>query len=211
MSKVNNILAAILCSSLLWGCTPLLKAQQSAPPEPAQPAPTPEENEAVVRLVPSSIKCMSDMQVNFDSAGKPQFIEPHPIKLVKGVVRVDDNTTADIYIPARGPYSTTTKENHSLSNTSTLIYSDSNGDGQMDRTERWWSSLPIRLGDKMFEVKKFDPGSTWLLLAQSSKPLSGLVMNKPCIPFNFTMSDGKPITLNDYKGKTLLLDVWSMT
>ncbi len=177
---------------------------------PPQPQPKAGKNEVVVNLSPTKIERPGTINITFDANGHPSFIEPKPVKMVKGELNTDGEDVI-FYLPAYGPYSVNSKKSHSFENTSTAISVDSNNNSELERTELWFSSMPIRFGDKMFEVKKIDPGSTWVLLSKSSAPLSGLVVGKPCPPFTFTMADGKQIKLEDYKGKSLLLDVWSMT
>jgi hypothetical protein len=182
------------------------KVEKIIPPEPA---PLPGAGEQVVKLLPTKVRRMSEMRITFNN-GVPDMHEPHPINLKKGSLTVDDETVT-FYIPERGPYSVSSAKNHHFDNTSTAFSVDADNDSDLQRTELWYSSLPIRMGNKMFDVKKIDPGGTWVLLAQSAAPLAGLVVGKPCPDFKLVMNDGKTITPADYKDRVLLLDVWSFT
>lgn len=162
----------------------------------------------MIKLEPTKVRRMSEMRITFNN-GVPDMHEPHPINLKKGSLTAGDETVT-FYIPARGPYSVTSAKGN-LDNTSTGVSVDADNDSDLQKSERWYSSLPVRMGDQMFDVKKIDPGGTWILLAQSKSPLAGLVVGKPCPDFKLVMNDGKTITPADYKDKVLLLDVWSFT
>jgi len=193
----------------LSGCS-ASKQMQAQKVVPAQPAPTAGPNETVVKLSPCNLKRQVGMKIEINALGIPEIKHPKPEPLVKGEVTVGPEHVV-FYLPARGPYSNQSKDNHSFNNTSTCITVDANNDGDLNRGEDWYSSLPVRLGDQMFAVKEFDPGSTWVYLARSRAPLSGMVVGKPCPPFAFETQDGQHVTNATYKGKALLLDVWSMT
>lgn len=172
---------------------------------PPQVAPTPELGQVVVKLKPSDVTRPGAFRM-MDGSWDP----PPPEKLSRGELKVGSEHIT-IYVPTYGPYSTQSAEHHSYSNTSTAISVDSDNNGQADPSEKWYTSLPVRLGDEMYEVKKFDPGGTWLLLEKSPTPLSGCVIGRKCPDFEFTTMEGKKVSLDTYKGKVLLLDVWSMT
>ncbi len=176
---------------------------------PSVPPPKPSEKGLVVALQPTDVVRVST-HITLDQNGLPSFETPEPEKLVRGDVAIGGEKCT-FYIPLYGPHPLTSKDNHSFENTSTQMSVDVNHDGDLDRSENWWSSLPVRLGDQMFDVKGIDPGSKWILFGKSSAPLSGLVVGKPCPGFQFVTTDGKPVDLADYKGKALLIDVWSMT
>jgi len=181
-------------------------------------APQPGKGEFVVKLEPTSVMRRAAFPVHPPSEGLFGIIGDildvseldKKEELVKGSIEVGKEKPS-FFLPKSGPYSLSTKSNHWFENTSTKISVDTNNDDQLERSEDWWSSLPIRLGDRMFDVKAIDPGGTWILLAKSSAPLAGLVVGKSCLPFTFTTTDGKSVSLGDYKGKWLLLDVWSFT
>jgi hypothetical protein len=173
-------------------------------------APTPKEDELLVKLAPANIQRRGQFKIQYDSNGNPKFEEPKMESLVKGEVTVGSEKVA-VYLPANGPYALTSEKSHSFENTSTPLSIDSDNNGELSEAEEWFASMPIRLGDQMFDVKEIDPGAQWMLLARSSMPLGGVVLGKPCPNFEFKTMDGKSVSLADYKGKALLLDVWSMT
>jgi hypothetical protein len=179
--------------------------------KPPTPAPKLAENEVLVKLYPSRVTRRGVFRMTFNVTQLSENIrKPKRDELVEGKLDVGKEKVS-IFLPKYGPYSTTSKQNHSFKNTSTRVSVDSDNNGVIERSENWWSSLPVRLGDQMFVVKAIDPGGTWIVLAKSSSPLAGLVVGKPCPPFKFTTTDGKSVSLADYKGKYLLLDVWSFT
>jgi hypothetical protein len=184
---------------------------------PATQAPQPGKGEFLVKLLPTPVKRRAPFHPHPPSEGVFGIIadivdvtEDRREELVNGRLDVGKEKPS-FFLPKYGPYSLTTTSNHWFENTSTKISVDTNNDNEIERSEDWWSSLPIRLGDQMFDVKAVDPGGTWILLAKSSAPLAGLVVGKPCLPFTFKTTDGKSVSLADYKGKWLLLDVWSFT
>jgi len=197
-----------LLASVLIGCA---STARGVDPEMAsRPLPKAAADESVVSLMPTKVTRFGRIHISFNANGRPLIEEPKPVKLVRGELLVG-NEHAVFYLPSHGPYSLTTAKSDSFENTSTAISVDANGDSELDDCETWWSSFPIRLGDRMFEIKEIDPGAQWILLAKSSAPLSGVVTGKPCPPFEFSTTDGKKVSLKDYTGSALLLDIWSMT
>ncbi len=205
--KVKSLLSVGVCTLALSACG---LGPQAKVMLPSSPKPAPGANEILVELEPTELKREGRELIRLDSNGKPSVEYPGLEKLVHGDLKVGDEH-ASFYLPLYGPHPTTTKNNHSFENTSTLISVDSDNNGQLARNEDWWASLPVRLGDKMFEVATIDPGSKWILLKSSSVPLSGAIVGKRCPGFQYITQDGTIAALADYKGKFVLLDVWSMT
>ncbi|HEY9772229.1 MAG TPA: hypothetical protein V6C81_00310 [Planktothrix sp.] len=170
-------------------------------PAASLPMPKPSSNEFVIKLTPSWVH----IEVPSQDSDKT-----YKMPLVHGTTKVGPETV-NFYLPAQGPYSLASSKPNSFANDSTSIMVDANGDGQFDAPERWYASSPVRLGDRMFSVKQIDPGGKWIEFADSSAKLSGLVIGKPCPDFRFFTTDGTRVSLADYKGKALLLDIWSMT
>jgi hypothetical protein len=212
----RKCLAALLISSfVLVGC-----GKDSVEPEreaivPSQPPPKPASNEVVVKLTPTNVQRTGEFHIKIGANGQPIIESPRKEKLVVGeITTLGANaayTQTKLYLPAHGPYPVTSKENHHFDNTSTAVSVDANLDGRLAKTERWFASMPIRLGDQMFTIRAVDPGAAWVLLAKSSAPLAGAVVGKPCPPFEFMTMNGDRVSLAQYKGKALLLDIWSMT
>lgn len=172
---------------------------------PPSAVPALKSGQRIVKLTPSDLTRPGVSRIT-DVGWNP----PAPEQLSRGELNVGDERVI-LYVPTFGPYSTNSVEQHSFNNTSTIISVDSNRDGQLKSTEKWHTSLPVRLGEAMFEVKQIDPGGTWILLEESKLPLAGCVVGKKCPDFEFTTMDGKKVSLDTYKGKVLLLNVWSMT
>ncbi|HEY9713742.1 MAG TPA: hypothetical protein V6C72_09740 [Chroococcales cyanobacterium] len=174
------------------------------------PRPKLKADETLVNLKHCSLMRERDPIFSVDQSGNPKMTELEPESLVRGEISLDGQKTI-FYLPANGPHPIACAEKSHLQNTSTLISVDANKNGKLESYEGWFANMPVRLGDRMFTVKQIDPGSQWILLAKAEVPLSGFVVGKPCPDFKFTTTRGKKITLADYKGKELLLDVWSMT
>src|SRR5204862_1719887 len=115
------------------------------------------DNELVVKLAPSDIQHQAMFKITFKADGSPKIEQPKPEQMVRGDVDVDGQKVA-IYIPATGPYSLISEKSHSFEQTSTGVFVDANGDGNLAESECWWASMPVRLADSMFVVKEFDPG-----------------------------------------------------
>lgn len=176
----------------------------------AKPLPVPvvEDSDVVVKLEKSNVSREGSRKFTIDKLGMPH-IDLRREKLSKGVLKVGAEE-AEIYIPQNGPYPLTTDEKE-YGNTSMRISVDFDKNGELPDHESWVSSNPVRIGDQMFKVKTVDPGGTWIVLQKALVPLSGLVIGRRCPDFEFWTTDGKKVTLADYKGKFLLLDIWSMT
>jgi hypothetical protein len=137
-----------------------------------------------------------------------------PQKLVKkGRLKVSGQSV-DIYLPEpKEPYTAINKgtsDGHS-DNTSTLISIDSNGDGKLTKDEGWFASLPVRIGDKMWEITSIAADGSRIELKPSGKPIAGVVVGRKCPPFSYRTEEGKQVTQDTAKGKALLLDIWSVT
>jgi len=211
-NKVPRLtLTALACSLLALSACGMIKAAPRAKVMlPSISPPKAAENETSVALKPTSLQRQGIMHFNFAADGRPSYEMPEAEKLVRGDLKVDQEQTS-FYLPQYGPHELTTKGNHSFENTSTRITVDSNHDGKLDRSEHWWTSLPVRLGDSMFDVAAIDPGSQWILLKKSSARLAGVVVGKPCPEFSLLTTNGYKATQDTFKGRWLLLDVWSET
>ena len=96
-------------------------------------------------------------------------------------------------------------------NTSTLISIDQNGDGKMTEYDGWFANLPLRLGDKMFDVAELAADGSRIVLKPSKSQLRGVIVGRTCPPFSFQTADGKVISRDGLAGKAFLLDIWSVT
>lgn len=172
------------------------------------PVPVAANGEMVVKLERSNIMRDGSNKITFGWFNEPHF-DNRREKLCKGVLKVGPEE-AEIYIPQNGPYLLTTDEKE-YGNSSMRVSVDFDKNGELPAHESWFSSHPVRIGDEMFKVKSVDPGGTWIVLAKANVPLSGLVIGRKCPDFELWTTEGKKVTLADYKGKFLLLDIWSMT
>jgi hypothetical protein len=204
MCSRKNFIVAVIGSLLVAGCA-------SKPPEkpravvPPLPVPKLGPKQSVVTLKPTNVSRPGPFNIN------DGWAPPKPESLSRGELDVGTEHVV-LYVPTYGPYSTKSEDQHSFSNSSTAISVDADNDNNVDdSSEKWFTSLPVRLGDAMFDVKQFDPGGTWMIIEESKAPLAGCVVGKKCPDFEFTTTDGKKVSLDTYKGKVLLLDVWSMT
>jgi hypothetical protein len=141
------------------------------------------------------------------------FSGPPKEKLVKrGTVAVDGQNYT-LYLPKADSYSTTNTEagDSDFENTSTLISIDHNGDGKLTEDEGWFANLPLRLGDKMFDVAEIAEDGSRIVLKPSKSPLRGVIVGRTCPPFSFQTADGEEVSLNSLAGKAFILDIWSFT
>jgi hypothetical protein len=141
------------------------------------------------------------------------FSGPPKDKLVKrGTVPVDGQDFT-LYLPKAEGYSTTnTGDGDSdLENTSTLISIDHNGDGKLTEDEGWFANLPLRLGDKMFDVAEIAADGSRIVLKPSESPLRGVIIGRSCPPFSFQTPDGEEVSGETLAGTAFILDIWSFT
>jgi hypothetical protein len=96
-------------------------------------------------------------------------------------------------------------------NTSTLISVDQNGDGRITDADGWFANLPLRLGDKMFDVTEIAADASRIVLKPSKSPLRGVIVGRTCPPFSFKTAEGKVVSLENLARKPFILDIWSIT
>jgi hypothetical protein len=138
---------------------------------------------------------------------------PPSEELVKrGTARVGGKKFT-LYLPRVKSYSTrnTGPTDRDADNTSTLLSVDQNGDGRLTVNDGWFANMPLRLGDKMFDVAELAADGSRLVLKPSKSPLRGVVVGLTCPPFSFKTADGKEVTRESLAGKAFLLDIWSVT
>jgi hypothetical protein len=141
------------------------------------------------------------------------FAGPPRDELVKrGTVQVDRQTYT-LYLPKAGSYSTknTGSSDCDFDNNSTLISVDQNGDGRLTENDGWFANLPLRLGDRMFDVAEIAADGSRIVLKPSRAPLRGVIVGRTCPPFAFKTADGKEVSRERLAGKPFLLDIWSIT
>lgn len=96
-------------------------------------------------------------------------------------------------------------------NDSTLIAVDADADGSVGEGEGWFANLPIRVADKMYDVVAIDEKGKWIDLIPASRPLSGAVVGCTLPEFSYKSTDGKVVTNADFRGRSFLIDIWSVT
>jgi hypothetical protein len=144
---------------------------------------------------------------------KLAFSGPPKDKLIKrGKMHVDGQDYM-LYLPEAEKYSTenTGESDSEFENTSTLISVDHNGDGKLTGEEGWFASLPLRFGDKMFDVAEIAEDGSRIVLKLSQSPLRGVIIGRSCPPFAFKTSDGDEVSRETLAGKPFILDIWSFT
>jgi hypothetical protein len=175
--------------------------------------PTPEEGAAVAVVMEDSKASRPAKITNAAGAFKMLVAGPPAEELVKrGTVQVDRRKYT-LYLPRAKSYSTknTGPSDCDNDNTSTLITVDQNGDGRMTENDGWFANLPLRLGDRMFDVAEIAADGSRVVLKPSRSPLRGVIVGRACPPFSFKTADGKEVTRDSLGGKPFLLDIWSFT
>src|SRR6266404_4079901 len=83
------------------------------------------------------------------------------------------------------PPKDTGRANFPRDNTSTLISVDNDHDGVITADEGWFASLPIRVGDKMFDVVDIEREGNRIDVRPSATPVRGVVVGRMCPSFSF--------------------------
>jgi hypothetical protein len=96
-------------------------------------------------------------------------------------------------------------------NTSTLISVDQNGNGRITDADGWFANLPLRLGDKMYDVTEVAADASRIVLKPSKSPLRGVIVGRTCPPFSFKTADGNVVNRESLARKPFILDIWSIT
>jgi len=147
-----------------------------------------------------------DVSMIFAGRGKDQLHRECSIEV--------QGKTISIYLPKEEKYSikNLSPSNTMVSNTSTYISIDQNGDGRLDDHEAQPTNLPIRILDSMYRVVSIAEDASSISLVRSDGPLFGTVLNRKCPEFTFQTLDGdQTITNKSILGKVTLLDIWAVT
>jgi hypothetical protein len=130
----------------------------------------------------------------------------------RGVVAVGGQKYT-LYLPKAKSYSVknTATKDHIFENTSTRLSIDQKGDGKLTDADQWPANLPVRLGDRMFDVVEIAADGSRVVLKPSTAPLHGVVVGRACPPFAFKTAEGKTVSREGLAGKPFILDVWSIT
>ncbi len=124
-----------------------------------------------------------------------------------------DGQKYTLYLPKAKAYSTknTKPSDSGAENNSTPIYVEAKGYGRLEEEDGWFSNLPLRLGDRMFDVAEIAADGSRLVLRPSKAPLRGVIVGRKCPDFAFKTADGKEVSRDRLAGKPFLLDIWSIT
>jgi hypothetical protein len=124
-----------------------------------------------------------------------------------------DRQKYNLYLPKAKSYTTKNSKpsDWGYENTSTAISIDQTGNGKLTEADSWFANLPLRLGDRMFDVAEIAADGSRVVLKPSKAPLSGIIVGRRCPEFSFKTADGKSISREGLAGKAFLLDVWSVT
>src|SRR6516162_9344300 len=174
---------------------------------------TPKEDSSITVVMQDCKASRPGKITNAASAFRMLISGPPRDELVKrGTVQVDRRKYT-LYLPRAKSYSTknTGPSDCDNDNTSTLITVDQNGDGRMTENDGWFANLPLRLGDKMFDVAEIAGDGSRLVLKPSKSLLRGVIVGRTCPPFSFKTADGEEVSLNSLAGKAFILDIWSFT
>jgi len=206
-------LSLVTAAFLLTVTVAISSAQTEPTSKPTAPAAQTSSDETfIIKTSP----CKARRDGRFTGVGSllgELFSGPSVDKLVhKGKLVLDDRTHT-FYLPKAKAYSVknTGKPDDLLGNTSTLVSIDANGDGKLADEEGWYASGPIRLDDAMFEITTIADDGGQIELKRSDVALRGLIVGRKCPPFSFKTTAGRKVNLDSYRGKALLLNVWSVT
>ena len=136
------------------------------------------------------------------------FSGPPQERLIKrGTVRVDGEDYT-LYLPKAESYSTKNTEpgDSDFENTSTRISVDHNGDSRLTHDEGWFANLPLRLGEKMFDVAEIAEDGSRVMLRPSKSPLRGVIVGRTCPSFSFKTANGDEVSFETLAGKAFILD-----
>lgn len=96
-------------------------------------------------------------------------------------------------------------------NSSTLLSIDDDGDGVLTERESWFANLPLRIGDRMWEIEELAADGTRIRLRPSKAPLAGLLLGRRVPEFSFRTAEGQTFDHASLAGRPFVLDLWSIT
>src|SRR6266851_2447931 len=194
---------------------PLLAAPNGCSDQPSDDQTTP----IILKMEESKASRPGKLQLTEEDLKDPQKLSARLLKgwpkedLVKrGVLDVDGHKYS-LYLPQAKAYSVknTSRSDADSENTSTLISVDQNGDGRITDADGWFANLPLRLGDKMYDVTEIAADASRIVLKPSKSPLRGVIVGRACPPFSFKTADGKVVSRESLARKPFILDIWSIT
>jgi hypothetical protein len=173
----------------------------------------------ILKMEESKASRRGKLQLTEEELKDPQKLTARLLKgwpkedlIKRGVLEVDGHKFS-LYLPQVKAYSVknTNSSDADSENTSTLISVDQNGDGRITDADGWFANLPLRLGDKMYDVTEIAADASRIVLKPSKSPLRGVIVGRTCPPFSFKTGDGKVVSLESLARKPFILDIWSIT
>lgn len=163
--------------------------------------------------------CAADRPAAFTGVGDLVALlaaGPRRERLVRKATLHDAGRDVTLYLPELAAGAAYRRENRgddstALENQSTLLSIDDDGDGVLTEREGWHASLPLRIGDAMFDVVDLAADGSRMRLARSAAPLSGIVLGRRVPEFEFKTADGQAFSNASLAGKPFVLDLWSIT
>ena len=133
--------------------------------------------------------------------------------VLKGVAHVGDDEFG-IFLPKkRGKAGYTLvnsgKNDEPSENKATLISADANRNGVLEDSESFYGNLPIRLGERMYRAIELSGDGTRLVLEPTDAPKRYAIPGLSAPDFSLTTTAGTPVRLEDFAGRTLVIDVWA--
>jgi hypothetical protein len=140
------------------------------------------------------------------------FGPPKEPLVKRGVLEVEGRKFT-LYLPKAKTYvvRNAAKKESVFENTSTRLAIDQKGDGKLTEADNWFANMPVRLGDRMYDIIEIAPDGSSLVLQPSKSALAGVIVGRSCPPFSFKTADGKTISRDGLAGKAFMLDIWSIT
>jgi hypothetical protein len=173
----------------------------------------------ILKMEESKASRRGKLQLTEEELKDPQKLTARLLKgwpkedlIKRGVLEVDGHKFS-LYLPQVKAYSVknTNSSDADSENTSTLISVDQNGDGRITDADGWFANLPLRLGDKMYDVTEIAADASRIVLKPSKSPLRGVIVGRTCPPFSFKTADGKAVSREGLASKPFILDIWSIT
>ena len=173
----------------------------------------------ILKMEDSKASRRGKLQLTEEDLKDPQKLSARLLKgwpkedlFKRGVLEVDGHKYS-LYLPQAKAYSVknTKPSDVDSENTSTLISVDQNGDGLITDADGWFANLPLRLGDKMYDVTEIAADASRIVLKPSKSPLRGVIVGRTCPPFSFKTADGKAVSREGLASKPFILDIWSIT
>ncbi len=165
------------------------------------------QSEIVVTFHPS--KVMAKKFMIAEQTANVKDYKP-TIPMDEGELTVDGKTYK-LYMAPKWNYDVAKKRdwNAVIGENALGIFVDYDDDGDLSVSERWLPHTPIRFGSKMLKATSIANGEVKFVPVDG--PAMGGVEGQAAPDFDWTDMDGKAHRLQDYRGKYLILDMFSIT